>query len=183
MVSNCVQVLENYLDLMDAQRRGIFLLLEHVPQAYLWKKPRPTSWSAGEHIDHARVLTRAFRRLITCSWPMLKTVAWLRHSRPIKTEIDDVYERPGFPNGVGWMWPPNHTTKSPVPLATLAEAMAQEHCRIRSWYEAKDVSLLGQANLCDPAIGWINLIQALRIGIYHDAHHFRIAERLINSYK
>lgn len=182
MVSNHEQCVENYLDLMDSQRREIFLLLENVPQDELWKRPKPSSWSAGEHIDHARVLTRAFRRLIFCAWPLLKTVALLRRNRPFETEIDDVYKRPGFPNRVGWLWPPLYSANAPIPLATLAEAMAQEHQRVRLWYEARDTVQLGQAILYDPVIGWINLIQALRVGIYHDAHHFRIAESLLFSF-
>jgi len=31
---------------------------------------------------------------------------------------------------------------------------------------------IGNLPLNDPAIGWINMIQALRVGIYHDALHF-----------
>jgi hypothetical protein len=32
---------------------------------------------------------------------------------------------------------------------------------------------LGHINLYDPVIGWINLVQALRVGADHDALHFR----------
>ena len=41
MVSNHEQCVENYLDLMDSQRREIFHLLENVPQDELWKRPNP----------------------------------------------------------------------------------------------------------------------------------------------
>ncbi len=40
---------------------------------------------------------------------------------------------------------------------------------------------MGALNVYDPAIGWLNLIQALGVGIYHEEHHFRQIRKLYSA--
>ncbi len=172
---------EAYLGLMDAQRRTIFARLAGLDEARLWHHPGPKEWSIGENMDHARVLTQSFRRLLRVSWPVLAPVGWLRRYRPYETEIDDVYERPGFPLNVGWLWPPRYKSERPVPLSTLEQHLEAEHRRVRNFFAGKDEPVLGNIKLYDPAIGWLNFVQMLRVVVYHDAHHFRTIERLLGA--
>jgi hypothetical protein len=170
-----------YLDLLEAQHRDLFALLEDVSTAHLWQRPEPEEWSIGEILDHTRVLNRSFRRIFSLVGVVLWPIGWLRRHRPYQTEIDDVYTRPGFPMSVGWLWKPKHTPARPVSLEQLRRETAVEHQKIRAWYEARDEAILGHINLYDPVIGWVNLVQALRIGAYHDALHFRDIVKMVEN--
>lgn len=175
------QSVQNHLDRLDAQREAVFARLSGTDEAILWQRPGPQDWSIGENLDHAWIVLRSFRRLFSAAWPILRPFARLKGDRPYPTEIDDVYARPGFPLNVGWMWPPRHSAARPAPLAVLKEAMEVEHHRVRLFYEDKDERLLGHAVLWDPAIGVLNLVQALHVGVHHDAHHFATVYRLLED--
>ena len=171
----------HYLDLMDAQREAIFLRLASLDEPHLWQRPKPKTWSVGETLDHTRVLLRTFRRLLQILYPLLMPWGWLLRRRPYPTEMDNVYERPSFPNTVGWLFAPRYTPQRPASLAELSALVESEHDRVRAFYLSKDERVLGHVWLYDPAIGWINMIQALRIGVYHDQHHYDIIERRLDQ--
>ncbi len=172
-------VVRDYLALLDAQREAIFAELAAVEVARLWQRPGPKEWSVGEHLAHATAVLRSFRQMFQAFWAVLAPVGYLRRGRPYETEIDDVYARPDFPLNVGWMWPPKVTPERPAALAVLREMMAAEHGRVRRFYTDKDVRVLGNTPLYDPAIGSLNMIQALRVGVHHDEHHFATIRRLL----
>jgi hypothetical protein len=170
-------VIPTYLRLMDDQREKFFERLHTVPEARLWERPEPKKWAPAEHIDHARVLTRCLRRILSLAWTIGRPYGRLRRARAYETSIDDVYERPDFPLQVGWLWPPKNRPDRPIPLSTLQRLFEHEHGRLHAFFTGKDERVLGQIRLYDPAIGWVNPIQGLRIVVYHDAHHFAIASR------
>ena len=82
---------------------------------------------------------------------------------------------------VGWLWPPRHTARRPVSLLTLGKLLEAEHRQVRTFFEGKDEGVLGNVRLYDPPIGRLNMIQALRVGVYHDAHHFRVVEQMLQK--
>jgi len=174
-------VIQPYLSLMDEQRREIFALLESVDPTLIWQRPAPKNWSLGENLDHSWRALRSFRHLFMGAWILLSPIGRLRQDRSYPTEIDDVYARPGFPLNVGWMWSPKHTPSRPVALSVLRQEMEAEHKQVRQFIESKSEAVLGNTPLYDPAIGWTNFIQGLRVGIYHDAHHFANIERILES--
>jgi len=174
-------VIQPYLSLMDEQRREIFALLESVDPTLIWQRPAPNHWSLGENLDHSWRALRSFRHLFMRAWILLSPIGRLRQDRSYPTEIDDVYARPGFPLNVGWMWSPKHTPSRPVALSVLRQEMEAEHKQVRQFIESKSEAVLGNTPLYDPAIGWMNFIEALRVGIYHDAHHFANIERILES--
>jgi hypothetical protein len=96
----------------------------------------------------------------------------LRHRRPYKTEIADLYRDPKFPHWVGFLWTPRYNLRKPATLQTLKTDLRQLHAKIRHFYEGKDEEVLGNLSLFDPYFGWCNLIVTLRIGIYHDQLHY-----------
>ena len=53
------------------------------------------------------------------------------------------------------------------------------HRQARSFYADKDSALLGHVPIYDPVIGWMNLIQGLRIALYHDELHFDHIDELL----
>ena len=170
--------LSDYLALLDSQREAIFTDIKGVDTDLLWLRPAEKEWSMGENIEHGRVLLRSFRRLLKIIWPIFSPYAKLKRRRHYEVTIDDVYERPGFPLNVGWIWPSKYNADNPVSLGSLNELYVKEHLAIRKFYENKQADLLGNLNIYDPAIGYINLIQALRVGAYHDEHHFRQVRKL-----
>lgn len=170
---------KKYLDLMDWQRQQVFVQLADISVERLWQRPAQGEWSIGEILDHTRVLNRSFRRIFGFVWLVMMPIGYLLRNKPYETEIDDVYARPGFPMNVGWLWAPKHRPHKPVSLEQMEQETTIEHLKIRQWYECRDEKVLGHIKLYDPAIGWINLVQALRIGVYHDALHYRDIEAMI----
>jgi hypothetical protein len=166
-----------YLRLLEDQREAFFAQLRTVPERRLWERPEPKRWAPAEHIDHARVLTRCLRRILSLAWTVGRPYGLLRRGRHYEATIDDVYERPDFPLRLGWLWPPKHRPDRPIPLSTLQCLFEREHGRLHTFFAGKDERVLGQIRLYDPAIGWVNPIQGLRIVAYHDAHHFAIVNR------
>lgn len=172
-------VIDEYLELMHHQREAIFERLADVPDAQLWQRPHPKKWSPGEHLDHTRVLNRCFRRLMQGLWPLLWPTATLLKKRPYPTTIDNVYARPNMPSRVGVLWPPYYRPERPTSLATLHRVLAEEHKRIARFYRGKDEQRLGNAFVWDPPIGRLNFIQALRVSVHHDQHHYRAVARTL----
>jgi DinB superfamily len=175
------------LDLLDEQRDAIFHELGPLPGAVLWYRPGPRVWSIGEHLDHARVLSCAVRRLLMVYFPLASIVARLFRHRPYLADIDNVYKRPGFPMNMGWTSPPKVTPRRPVSVRFLHEAVRAEHAACRHFYTTRDERFLGHVLLADPVasgvkgnrIGAVNLVQWLRIQAYHDAHHYeRVRARI-----
>ena len=171
-------IVADYLELLDDQREAIFSEIKGIEASLLWQRPAEKEWSMGENIDHGRVLLRSFRKLLKIAWPIFYPYARFKRRRHYEVTIDDVYERPGFPLNVGWLWPSKNNAGNPVSLECLNELYFKEHLAIRKFYEYKQEDILGNFNIYDPAIGWINLIQVLRVGAYHDEHHFRQVRKL-----
>jgi hypothetical protein len=174
-----------HLARMHAQRVALFEALAGVPEEQLWVRAAPKKWSPGEHLDHTRVLNRSFRLLLTAMWPVVSPWPTLlpggrtRLERPYATEIDDVYQRPDMPAWVGFMWPPKRTPSRPASLAELERVLAEEHDAIARFFADKPEPLLGHLFFWDPAIGRLSLVQVLRVGVHHDAHHYRAVRRLV----
>jgi hypothetical protein len=174
-----------HLARMHAQRGALFDALAGVSEGRLWERPAPKKWSPGEHLDHTRVLNRSFRRLLTLAWPVVSLWPTLlpgarrRLERPYPTDIDDVYQRPNMPSWVGFLWPPKRTPSRPAPVAELERALAEEHGAIERFFAGKPEPLLGHVSLWDPAIGRLNLVQTLRVGVHHDQHHYEAVRRLL----
>ncbi len=175
------RIIPEYLELINKQRKSLFSQLEGTKMDKLWQRPETNTWSIGEHVDHTRVLLRSLRRIFTFLWPLLRPYAWLRRKKPYKTNIDDVYQRADFPNNAGWIWPPTFNAKRPVSVDTLHMYSLKEHEAVCKFYAHKDENILGNFYLYDPAIGWVNLIQSLRVGAYHDSRHFKKAISILTD--
>lgn len=163
--------LRTHIALMHRQREELGRQLSTLPGEMLWKQPEPHEWSVGENLDHMVVIYRSFFSLVQLTYSIGMPLARLRRKRPFQTDIDDVYHRPGFPQNVGWMWPPRHSPRKPTTLDALMADMKATHDHVERIYTTKDPNLLGRITVWDPAIGSLNLIQVLRVGIYHDALH------------
>jgi hypothetical protein len=173
-------VLGEYLDLMDTQRENMFSQLKNISQDQLWHRPQPEEWSIGENIDHLRVIYTSALTFFKFAWFFLYPLAYLRRDETFQAAIDNVYRRPGFPQNVGWIWPPKYTPNRPIPFSELKQGLVGIHRQVRAFYTSKHAGMLGNLPLYDPAIGWINMIQGLRVGIYHDEMHFgEIQSRII----
>lgn len=170
---------DTYLDLMDSQRRDLVTYLERADPALLWQRPQLKAWSAGEQLDHTRAVLRCFRRVFAAMYVLQLPSAYLLRQRPYPTEMDDVYKRPGFPSKVGFLWSPRYTPNRPLPLSDLAALVEREHRLVRAFYVNKRPETLGHVWLYDPLIGWANLIQMLRVGVYHDQHHYASITRTL----
>ena len=164
-------IVSNYLAMMDLQRDGLFADLEELDQDAVWLRPAEDEWSIGENLDHLRVITSRTLSVFKVSWVLLFSWAKLRYDKPYQTGIDNVYKRPGFPLNTGWIWSPKYKPGKPTSLAVLEENLADIHLEMRKFYDGKDPDYLGHVSLWDPAMGWLNLIRALRVGLYHDELH------------
>ena len=165
-------VVSNYLDLLDAQREAMLAVLDGLPEEKLWQRPAPKEWSIGEILSHTERFFSSFLPALRLAWSLLGWYGRLRRDRPYKTQIENVYKRPNFPMWTGFLWKPRHTPEKPVPLATLRAEIEQTHGAVRAFYADKDPAVLGNIHAYDPAIGVVNLITGLKVGIDHDQLHY-----------
>jgi hypothetical protein len=165
-------VLSKYLDLLDSRREAAFDALSGLTDIQLWQRPSPKEWSIGEILDHNYLLIASFLPAVKWMWKLFGWYGRLRRNRPYKTEIEDLYRSPKFPQWVGFLWTPRYNTRKPVLFDELKSELRMLHANIRAFYENKDEDVLGNLHLYDPLFGWCNLIVTLRIGIYHDQLHF-----------
>ena len=165
-------VITQYLDLLDSQREATFSALESLSNSQLWERPVPKEWSIGEILDHNYLLFASFLPMVQWMWKVGGWYGRVRRKRSYKTEIEDLYRSPKFPQWVGFMWTPRYNTRKPVSLEALKAELRTLHADVRRFYEGKDEDVLGNLYLYDPLFGWCNLIVTLRIGIYHDQLHY-----------
>lgn len=164
-------IVGTYLELMDRQREEMFSDLEAVSMEKLWQRPSDDEWSIGENLDHLRVINSSTLTLFKITWALLLPWAKLRFDTPYETDIDNVYKRPGFPLNTGWIWSPRYKPGRPTTLDVLKNNLTKVHLDVRQFYSGKDQDYLGHVSLYDPVMGWLNLILALRVGLYHDQLH------------
>jgi hypothetical protein len=164
-------IVETYLDMMDQQREQLFAELDGISKEDIWRSPAEKEWSIGENLDHLRVINSSTLTLFKITWLFLLPLAKIRYDRPYDLDIDNVYKRPGFPLNTGWIWSPKYTPSKPTSAEVLKENLAQAHTEVRKFFTGKDTDYLGHVSLYDPVMGWLNLIRALRVGLYHDALH------------
>lgn len=169
------------LDRMDHQREAVFAELATLPEERLWRRPGPKDWSIGENLDHMGRVYASFLPFFRLSWALLLPLAKLRRKRPYRVEIDNVYHRPAFPQNVGALWPSRYNAARPAALEMLRAGVEQIHRQTRAFYAGKDPDLLGHVALWDPAIGTVNLIQALRVGVYHDEVHIDSIREMLRA--
>jgi hypothetical protein len=164
-------IVATYLEMMDHQREVLFAELDGLSQEMVWQCPAEGDWSIGENLDHLRVINSSNLTLFKITWGLLLPWAKLRYDRPYQTDIDNVYKRPGFPLNKGWIWSPKYKPGKPTSLEVLKENLIQVHKDVRKFFTGKDEDYLGHVSLYDPVMGWLNLIRALRVGLYHDDLH------------
>jgi len=173
-----------FLQMMDQQREQLFADLGDLGEGELWQSPGENEWSIGENLDHQRVFNSGNLTLYKITWILLFSLAKLRYDKPYDVNIDNVYKRSGFPLRTGWMWSPKNTPEKPTSLEILKVNLTNSHQEVRKFYTGKDPDYLGHVSMYDPAIGWLNLIQALRVGLYHDELHMEqiqeVHQRLAN---
>lgn len=165
-------VVSRYLALMDSQRESAFTALDGLTDSQLWQRPAPKEWSIGEILDHNYLLFASTYPAVQWIWNLNSWYGRLRRKRLYKTEIEDLYRSPKFPQWVGFLWTPRYNTRKPVSFDQLKVELRTLHTNVRKFYEGKDEAVLGNLYLYDPLFGWCNLIVTLRIGIYHDQLHY-----------
>ena len=47
-----INVVQQYLNLLDSQREAAFADLDGLTEAQVWQRPGPKEWCLGEIIDH-----------------------------------------------------------------------------------------------------------------------------------
>jgi hypothetical protein len=164
--------LQEYLDLLDSQRQAAFAALEGLDEEEIWQRPAPKEWCIGEILSHTVRFYDSFFPLFRFVWKVMAWYGRLHRKRPYRTEIDNVYERPGFPHWAGFLWSPRHTPAKPQGLAVLRAEVEAVHDAVRQFYAGKDLDVLGNVHAWDPAIGVVNLITGLKVCIDHDQLHY-----------
>lgn len=166
------KIIEEYLDLLDHQCEAVFASLDGLREEQLWQRPAPREWCIGEILSHTARMLASFLPFLQVTWVLCGWYGRLRRNRPYRVEIDNVYKRSSFPMWTGFLWPPRHTPSKPVPLTVLRAEVESIHSRVRAFYTGKDQDVLGNVHAYDPAIGVVNLITALKVGIDHDQLHY-----------
>ncbi len=161
-----------YLERLDAQRRATFEALVGLREEQIWQRPAPGEWSIGEILSHTVRFFDSFMPGLGLIWRLLGWYGRLGRNRAYEVEIEDVYRRPHFPMWTGIFWKPRHTPEKPVPLAQIKAEIESIHQGIHAFYAGKEPDVLGNVHAYDPAIGVVNLITALKVGVDHDQLHY-----------
>ena len=135
-------IVSEYLNLLDSQRESVFAVLGELTDAQLWQLRASKEWSIGEILDHNYLLIRSFYPIVNWMWKWFGWYGRLRHNRPFKTEIEDLYRSPKFPQWVGFMWTPRFNPRRPVSLQVLKSEIRTLHADVRHFYESKDLDML-----------------------------------------
>lgn len=171
-----------YLKLLDSQRQAMAFTLEGLEEAQAWQRPFAKEWCIGEILSHTVRFYHSFLPALRSYYRLVGWFGRLRRNHPYKVTIENVYQRPGFPMWTGFLWSPQHTPKKPVPLAALLGEVEAVHASLQDFYAGKDQDVLGNIYAWDPAIGVVNLVTALKVGIDHDQLHYQdviaLAEKL-----
>ena len=165
-------VIQEYLDLLDAQRQAAFAALDGLSEEQIWWRPAPKEWCVGEILSHTVRFLDSFLPGLRFMWRFFGWFGRLRRKRPYAVEIEDPYKRPSFPMWSGFLWAPRHKPEKPVSLEALKAEVEAVHGRLRAFYTGKDPDVLGNIYAYDPAIGVMNLVTGLKVGIYHDQLHY-----------
>jgi hypothetical protein len=174
------ETINQYLDLMDAQREAVIKELDGLTEAQLWQRPAPGEWSIGEILNHTVLLIRSMFPFVRLAWRWFRWTSTLFKNRPYRTQIEDPYRKQNFPHWFSFPWKPKYTPENPVPLSQLLDEMRQVHDDVRAFYQGKHEAMLGHVYLFDPLFGFINLILILQIGLYHDQLHYDDVFKQIN---
>lgn len=165
-------VVANYLDLLDAQRRAAFVALNDLTEAQIWQRPAPREWSIGEIFSHTARFMRSFLPALRLMWKLFGWWGRWRRERPYAVAIDNPYRRPNFPMWTGFLWKPRNSPEKPISRAELQAEVEAAHREVREFYAGKDPRVLGNIYAYDPAIGVVNLVSSLKVCLDHDQLHY-----------
>jgi hypothetical protein len=174
-------IIPEYLDLLDSQRITVFAALDGLREEEIWQRPAPKEWCMGEILSHTVQFFHSFLPGLRFIWTIVGWYGRLRRKRPYSVEIENVYQRPNFPMWTGFLWTPRHNPEKAVPLAVLQAEVEAVHGRVRTFYTGKAPDVLGNIHAYDPAIGVVNLITAIKVGIDHDQLHYDDVIRMAAS--
>lgn len=167
-----ITVVDQYLDLMDAQREQVFNAIAGISHEALWQRPESGEWCIGEILHHNIRLYQSVFPFASIAWRFFRWTGKLLQSRTYRTTIEDPYRKDSFPHWAGFLWKPKYTLDHTVSLEKLLTETKAVHQTVRRFYEGKQEAMLGNVFLFDPLFGFINLILVLRIGVYHDQLHY-----------
>lgn len=169
--------------MLDAQREETYAALNDLSPDQLWQRPAPKEWSIGEILNHNVLLFRSAIPLVRFTWHTFSWAGKLLRNRAYKTDIDDPYRNDKVPMWVGFLWSPKYSPGNPISIKQLYQEQLEEHAKVRAFYTGKDEAVLGNVFVFDPLFGFINLILALKVGIYHDQLHYDDVFELANKFK
>ena len=138
-----MDIVHQYLDLLDSQREAAFAALEELTDSRLWHRPAPREWIIGEILDHNFLLFASTYPIVRWMWKLFGWYGRLHRQQPYATEIEDLYRSPKFPMWVGFLWTPRFNSRKPVSLEDLKTELRVMHGKVRRFYEDKDHDILG----------------------------------------
>jgi len=159
-----------------SNQRQAFLTYIHENVEDPWQRSFPDKWSFGETTYHLMLLARLVRRVSTFYLPMMLPYAYLRKSRPFKTETHNIYKAY------------NQTKRKPmkapfvlIPPANLYEKysfqkvqqlLEKETDKIKKQLDGMEENIAGQIRYPDPVANYPNVIQSVHLLAIHEQHHF-----------
>jgi len=166
------KAVDRYLALMDDQREKTYAALAGITPEQLWQRPAHGEWSIGEILHHNILVIQSLFPFVRLAWRWFQWYGRMFSENLYKTEIEDPYRKKGYPHWEGFLWAPRYSSGNQVPFSLLYEKTLKAHQEIRKFYTDKYESVLGHIYFLLPVFGKFNLIQALRIGVYHDQLHY-----------
>ncbi len=139
-----IDIVTQYLDLLDSQRETAFSALDGLTQAQIWQRPAPHQWCIGEILDHNYLLIKTILPIVKMTWSLEHRLVEKRRDHSFEMDMEDPYRKKSFPMWVGFLWTPCYTPRRPVPLEFLKQENRDLHLAVRKFYEIKDFGSFGK---------------------------------------
>lgn len=168
---------------LDAQREIFFPILERAAATAVWRRPTDADWAVGDTLLHLCKTMQVYRLLIIVSWPVLFPIACLFRNRPFERSTADIfaeYQAAGKRMRATRVLVPRRADQLPS-AQRLCEQLKAETSRMRDTLAGMTDGLAGHFRIFDPGVGSPNLIQRVQLLGFHERHHFKIMEGLLEA--
>ncbi|RHW34001.1 DinB family protein [Lysinibacillus yapensis] len=181
------QSMRNHFLTLRQQRDSLVSELEYLSMAQLWERPNEEKWSIGESIYHLYLMAKMLRVAAIITIPCAKFYARRMKNKPFDRDINDIYGEYKEKRGRGMKAPfilnPPKKICHTMDFKELNCLLIDETKELSKLVENIDEEIAGHIVFLDPMANYPNLIQAVQLLAIHEAHHFRIIQRDLETIK
>ncbi len=179
------QSMKRHFITLKQQRDSLFPKLQSLSMAQLWERPEENKWSIGESIYHLFLITKMVRVAAIITIPCTKLYARMTRNKPFDRDIHDIYQEYKEKHGKGMKAPfilnPPNKIYNTMDFNQLNQLLMDETSKVSKLVKDIDEDIAGHIIFLDPLANYPNLIQSIQLLAIHEAHHFRIIQKELET--